>query len=113
MAATDQTFRSQKTLDVVFAASCVLMLLSTVLMFGLDHYGWDRSLPWKPAQRKFRDVEVAVNELQMLRELPNREQVDAKVEAAAKARQTLKDAKSKVTEAAQKALNNPKATIAD
>jgi mono/diheme cytochrome c family protein len=96
MAATDQTYRSQKTLDIVFAVSCVLMLLSTVLMFALDHYGWDKTVPWKPAQRKFRDVEVAVNEQQMLQQLPSSDEVKAKVQAAAKAREEYKAAKERL-----------------
>ena len=52
MAATDQTYRNQKTLDVVFGVSCLLMLLSTMWMFVQDY---DRE--YKPIQRKFRDVE--------------------------------------------------------
>ena len=38
MAATDQTYRKQYTLDIVFGASSVLMLVSIVLMFAQDYY---------------------------------------------------------------------------
>ena len=34
MAATDKTYRNQKTLDIVFAVSCILMLLSSFWMCG-------------------------------------------------------------------------------
>src|SRR5262245_62158656 len=60
MAATDQTYRDQRHLDVWFAISSLLMLLSVVWMFVQDYY-----VPWKPSQRVFRDVksEVAVRKL--------------------------------------------------
>src|SRR4051794_7508159 len=57
MAATDQPFRSQKALDIVFAVSCILMLVSVIWMFVQDY-----ARDWKGDQRKFRDVETAVNE---------------------------------------------------
>ena len=38
MAATDQTYRSQRMLDIVFGVSCLLMLLSVVWMFAQDYY---------------------------------------------------------------------------
>jgi mono/diheme cytochrome c family protein/exonuclease VII large subunit len=82
MAATDQTYRSQKTLDIVFAVSCILMLLGTLWMFWQDY---DRQ--FKHVQREFRDVEEAMNEYQMLAQLPSQEQVNqarAKVEEAKK-----------------------------
>ncbi len=71
MAATDQTYRNQKTLDVVFAVSCILMLIGTLWMFWQDY---DR--PFKHVQREFRDVEEAMNEYQMLAQLPSQEQMD-------------------------------------
>src|SRR5262249_40062502 len=55
MAATDQTYRPQKWLDVVFGVSCVLMLVSIVWMFYQDQYR-----DWKVEQRTFRDVEEAM-----------------------------------------------------
>ena len=38
MAATDKPYRDQYVLDVVFAASCGVMLLSLVWMFADDYY---------------------------------------------------------------------------
>lgn len=86
MAATDQTYRNQKTLDVVFAVSCILMLIGTLWMFWQDY---DR--PFKHVQREFRDVEEAMNEYQMLGQLPSQEQVDA-------ARKKVSEAKKKYEE---------------
>ncbi|MHB1422036.1 MAG: c-type cytochrome [Gemmataceae bacterium] len=70
MAATSETYRSQHTLDIVFAVSCILMLLGTFWMFWQDY---DRE--FKHVQREFRDVEEAMNEYQMLAQLPSQEQV--------------------------------------
>jgi cbb3-type cytochrome oxidase cytochrome c subunit len=81
MAATDQTYRSQRTLDIVFAVSCILMLLGTLWMFWQDY---DRQ--FKHVQREFRDVEEAMNEYQMLTALPSQEQV-------AEARRKVSEAK--------------------
>src|SRR5215471_9345500 len=81
MAATDQTYRSQKTLDIVFAVSCILMLLGTLWMFWQDY-----NREFKHVQREFRDVEEAMNEYQMIAQLPGSEQVKA-------ARQKVADAK--------------------
>ncbi len=66
MAATDQTYRSQKALDVVFGVTCVLMLLSIIWMFWQDY---DRE--WKKEQRVFRDVEEAMAERGALAKLPS------------------------------------------
>src|SRR5579859_7647300 len=90
MAATDQTYRSQKTLDIVFAVSCILMLLCTLWMFWQDY---DRQ--FKHVQREFRDVEEAMNEHQMIAALPSKEQVEA-------ARQKVKDSKDKLEAAHDK-----------
>ncbi len=95
MAATDQTYRSQKTLDIVFAVSCILMLLSTLWMFWQDY---DRQ--FKHVQRDFRDVEEAMNEHQMIAQLPSKEQVET-------ARQKVADAK-KNFEAKQRGTSGPR-----
>jgi mono/diheme cytochrome c family protein len=55
MAATDQTYRGQKTLDLVFGVSGILMLLSMVGMFAQDYFR-----PFKTEQRAFRDVEYGM-----------------------------------------------------
>jgi mono/diheme cytochrome c family protein len=82
MAATDQTYRNQKMLDIVFALSCILMLLGTLWMFWQDY---DRQ--FKHVQRDFRNVEEAMNEYQMLAQLPSPEQV-------AEARKKVAEAKN-------------------
>ena len=38
MAASDQNYRNQNTLDIVFAITSILMLVSIVLMFVQDYY---------------------------------------------------------------------------
>jgi mono/diheme cytochrome c family protein len=70
MAATDQTYRNQRWLDIVFGVSCVLMLVSVVWMFWQD-YGRE----FKVEQRDFRDVESAVAERQMLKLVPDQNQM--------------------------------------
>jgi mono/diheme cytochrome c family protein/cytochrome c1 len=75
MAATDQTYRKQKTLDVVFGVSCVLMLVSIVWMFADDY-----SREWKKEQRVFRDVEEEMSKRAALDKLPTVEIVDAERE---------------------------------
>src|SRR4051812_44248465 len=66
MAATDQTHRNQRTLDIVFAVSCIAMLFSLLWMFYQDY-----NREFKTVQRQFRDVEVVLNENQMLDQLPD------------------------------------------
>src|SRR5262245_3856055 len=60
MAASDQHYRSPKTLDILFAVSCIVMLLSLILMFVQDYFK-----DFKSEQRVFRDVETALAERQM------------------------------------------------
>ncbi len=54
MPATEETYRSQPTLHVVFAVSSIAMLLSIVWMIMADHLR-----PWKEVQRNFQHVEAA------------------------------------------------------
>src|SRR5437660_11983754 len=91
MAATDQTYRSQRTLDVVFAASCVLMLLSTVWMLWDDY-----NRPWKAEQRRFRDVETARNQRLMLEQLPDPEEVTVRTEEVKLAQALLKPVRDQI-----------------
>ena len=65
MAATDKTYRSQKTLDIVFAVSCILMLVSVIWMLVADY-----NREYKNAGRLFRDVESVNNERQMIAQMP-------------------------------------------
>ena len=87
MAATDQPYRSQKALDIVFAVSCILMLVSVIRMFVQDY-----ARDWKGDQRKFRDVETAVNERLMLERLPDPKLVAVKLQTAEAARKEFNDA---------------------
>src|SRR6266542_6444303 len=85
MAATDQTYRNQKALDIVFAVSSIAMLVSMLGMFIPDY-----NREWKTEQREFRDVEAAMFTRQAISELPDAaryEKAKADVEAARKARQ--------------------------
>src|SRR5713101_2206012 len=89
MAATDQTYRHQKTLDIVFALSCIVMLISVVWMFVQDD-----NREFKQVQRKFRDVDEALTERQLVEKLPDiqrvQEAADDREEKAAKLQQ-IKD----------------------
>lgn len=67
MAATDQTYRNQKVLDILFACSATLMLLSILWMFADDY-----NREYKAEQRRFRDVLVAMAQRQALSQLPSR-----------------------------------------
>jgi cbb3-type cytochrome oxidase cytochrome c subunit len=78
MAASDQTYRKQKLLDIIFAVSGILMLLSIVGMFAQDYFR-----EFKVEQRRFRDVEAAMAERSLLDVLP-RSQLEA-LDAAEKA----------------------------
>src|SRR6516225_7157866 len=72
MAATDQVYRKQKTLDIVFAVSSILMLLSIFWMLYQDY-----SREFKKVQREFRDVEDEVFLRSMVNELPSAARVNA------------------------------------
>src|SRR5689334_7391597 len=91
MAATDQTYRNQRALDIVFAASCFLMLVSVLWMFAQDY-----NREFKTVQRQFRDVEAARNERLMLEKLPTAEQVEEKHKEVADARQEVERVRAQV-----------------
>src|SRR5690606_25402013 len=97
-AATDKTYRNQKTLDIIFAVSCILLLLTTFWMFAQDY-----NRDWKKVQRKFRDVEAAVTQRAMLENLPDadvvaslRETVEENRKALAKKREALAGEQAKL-----------------
>jgi mono/diheme cytochrome c family protein len=85
MPATEETYRSQPTLHVVFAITSVAMTLSIVWMIMADHLR-----PWKQVQREFHRIEEAklkANEKEKLQEQHARYQtqiseIDAKIKAA-------------------------------
>ncbi|MGL4552803.1 MAG: c-type cytochrome, partial [Gemmataceae bacterium] len=81
MAASDQHYRSQKTLDLVFGVSCALMLLSTLWMLVQDF-----SRDFKGVQRQFRDVESTLAERDMVDKLPDAAKVDQGLHAVRLAR---------------------------
>jgi cbb3-type cytochrome oxidase cytochrome c subunit len=66
MAASDQTYRNQRWLDIAFGVTSVLMLFSIVWMF-VDDYNRE----WKPEQRRFRDVETAIAQRLALENMPS------------------------------------------
>src|SRR5262245_58194409 len=91
MAATDKTYRDQKALDIVFAVSCVLLLLSIVWMFAQDYYR-----DFKQVQRTFRDVEAAMTERAMLDKLPDVAKAQQAASAVDEARAEVESAKKNV-----------------
>ena len=54
MPATEETYRKQSTLHIVFAVSSIAMTLSIAWMILADH-----ARPWKKVQRDFHTIEVA------------------------------------------------------
>ena len=86
MAATDQTYRNQKALDIVFAVSCLLMLASIVWMFAQDYFR-----EYKTEQREFRHVESALAQRIALQKLPDVDGFKAAKKAVEDARDTGRD----------------------
>ncbi|MFO0841350.1 MAG: c-type cytochrome [Gemmataceae bacterium] len=103
MAATDQHYRSQNALDVVFGVSCGLMLLTTVWMF-VDDY--NRS--FKPVQRTFRDVEATVAERDLVDKLPDPELLKQRRVQLKRAREGVEDAKAVAIIGAEEVERNRK-----
>jgi cytochrome c2 len=66
MAATDQPYRSQYGLDIVFAVTSIVMLATIVWML-VDDYNRE----YKTEQRIFRDVEVAMAQREALKKMPS------------------------------------------
>src|SRR5271170_3850102 len=85
MPASEETYRRQPTLHLVFAISSIAMLLSTVWMVMADHLR-----PWKQVQRQFQLVErekLEATEKQKLEEQKSKyqtqiDEIDAKIQAA-------------------------------
>ena len=102
MAASDKPFRSQRTLDIVFAVSNILMLLSVVWMLWADY-----SREYKTDQRLFRELEVAMAQQQALQLVPT----DAEFKTAKD--EVEKFSKIRNSEANQKKLAEAKAALID
>jgi cbb3-type cytochrome oxidase cytochrome c subunit len=85
MPASEEPYRRQSTLHLVFAISSVAMLLSTVWMVMADHMR-----PWKEVQREFQVLErdkLKAAETEKLQEQKRKSQsqideIDAKIKAA-------------------------------
>src|SRR5206468_4461189 len=90
MAATDQNYRNQYLLDIVFAVTSILMLVSIVWML------WDDYMrEYKTEQRQFRDVESAMAQREALKKMPRKDVVVkavAKVESEREKRKQNEDA---------------------
>src|ERR1700722_7274697 len=71
MAASDKPFRSQRSLDIVFAVSNILMLLSVVWMMWADY-----AREFKTEGRIFRDLEVSMAQQQALQLVPSKAEFD-------------------------------------
>jgi cbb3-type cytochrome oxidase cytochrome c subunit len=91
MAATDQPYRNQKTLDVVFAISSVLMLGSIIWMFADDYFR-----EYKTEQRQFRDVITAMAQRQALEQIPSESDFKDALEAVKAAKQKVADNKEEI-----------------
>ncbi len=81
MAATDQSYRNQRALDIVFAVTSILMLFSILWMFVQDY-----NREFKKEQRQFRDVEAALAQRLALDQLPSTETILAAEKAVEEAR---------------------------
>jgi len=85
MPASEEPYRRQPTLHLVFAISSIAMLLSTVWMVMADHLR-----PWKEVQREFQSVEREKLEAAEKEKLEEQRakyqqqiaQIDAKIQAA-------------------------------
>lgn len=84
MAATDQFYRNQKTLDLVFGVSSVLMLVSLLVMFYQD-----QKKEWKDEQRLARDVEEAMAQRSLLYNFPDADKLKAAHDAVDAAQKAL------------------------
>ena len=76
MPATEQTWRDQKLLHVVFGLTALVLLVSNVWMFGKDH---DRE--WKGYQRKYRDAEQQLTDWKMQEEASLRREEQDRIQS--------------------------------
>ena len=91
MAATDQNYRSTKTLNLVFAVSSVLMFLSIIWML-VDDYQRE----FKVVQREFRDVETQLTLTQMLANMPDTKALDKAQETVLSLRKDRDDKRARL-----------------
>lgn len=76
MAASDQTYRKQRTLHIVFAATSLAMLVTTVWMFWDDY-----NRPFKHVQRQFLKVEEEMARRAALDTAPDSDTLQKAVDA--------------------------------
>src|SRR4051812_29597270 len=88
MPATEETYRSQPYLHIVFAVSSVVMTLVIIWMILADHLR-----PWKQVQRDFQRVETA--KLAALRDQTRREEQEKNQVALAKNERDIAEADRK------------------
>ncbi|MCS6852453.1 MAG: c-type cytochrome [Gemmataceae bacterium] len=93
MAASEEFYRDQKTLDVIFGVSSILMLLSIVWMFVQDF-----NREYKVEQRRFRDVEEALSSRAALQALPDPEQIRQAEEAVSAAQARVNSQQDRIAE---------------
>ncbi len=109
MAATDKPLRDQRTLDIVFAISNILMLLSVVWMLWQDY-----NREYKDDQRAFRDVEVAMAQHAALDQIPSRTDFNKAAELVKEKRKDRDDHQTELDDALGKMRSlKPKREIAD
>jgi biopolymer transport protein ExbB/TolQ len=92
MPATEETYRPQTTLHVVFAVTSIVMLLSMVWMILADHLR-----PWKEVQREFHHIEEA-----KLKATEEQKRVDLE----AKHKNEIEELDRKIAAAREKAKEN-------
>jgi mono/diheme cytochrome c family protein len=104
MAASDQTYRSQPALHLVFAVSSVAMLATTVWMFWDDY-----NRPYKHEQRVFRQVEEELAKRSILAAAPT----DVHREAVVKAEKNVAHARAVVENVRRQADAEVRSLTAD
>src|SRR5262245_25341712 len=85
MAASDATYRKTRTLNILFAVSSVIMLITIIGMFAEDYFR-----DWKVEQRLFYDVEEEMAKREVLANAPR----DERVGEIAKRERELSDLKA-------------------
>jgi cytochrome c2 len=98
MAASDATFRNTKSLNVVFAISSVVMLVTIAAMFAADFFR-----DWKVEQRLFADVEEEMAKRAALAAAPSDEHLK-EIEGVEKSLQDKKAALAKAKTDLEKSI---------
>src|SRR5262245_49495825 len=100
MAASDQHYRPQHALDIIFGVSCLVMLLTIVGMFTQDYFR-----EFKVEQRQFRDIEAALAQRAVIDQVAVLEKklsdLTTTEKAVADTRKAVEDAKRETGSAVQ------------